>query len=58
MKKGEKFDFDKIYFRAVPKFEAPNDSKYDWMNNAVFIWKMFQIRIMHSSRYGKYSEMN
>jgi hypothetical protein len=39
MKKGEKFDFDKIYFRAAPKFEAPNDSKYDWLNNAIFICK-------------------
>jgi|WetSurMetagenome_2_1015567.scaffolds.fasta_scaffold52223_2 hypothetical protein len=39
MKKGEKFNLDKIYFRAAPKFEAPNDSKYDWMNNAIFICK-------------------
>lgn len=39
MKKGEKFDLDKIYFRAAPKFEAPNDSKYDWMNNAIFVCK-------------------
>lgn len=37
MKKGEKFDFDKIYFRAAPRFEAPYDSKYDWMNNAIFV---------------------
>ena len=37
MKKEEKFDLDKIYFRAAPKFEAPNDSRYDWMNNAIFI---------------------
>jgi hypothetical protein len=39
MKEGNKFDFDKVYFRAAPKFEAPNDSKYDWMNNAIFICK-------------------
>jgi hypothetical protein len=37
MIKGENFDLDKIYFRAAPKFEAPNDSKYDWMNNAIFV---------------------
>lgn len=28
---------DGFYFRTTPKFEAPNDSKYDWLNNAVFI---------------------
>jgi hypothetical protein len=38
-KKGEKFDLDKIYFWVAPKFEAPNDSKYDWMNNAIFVCK-------------------
>lgn len=26
-----------FYFRTSPKFEAPNDSKYDWLNNSVFI---------------------
>ena len=39
MKKGERLDFDKIYFRTAPKFEAPNNSKYDWMNNAIFVCK-------------------
>lgn len=28
-----------IYFRTAPKFEAPVDSKYDWLNNAIFICK-------------------
>jgi len=28
---------DGFYFRAAPKFEAPNDSKYDWLNNSLFI---------------------
>lgn len=28
---------DGIYFRTAPKFEAPSDSKYDWLNNAIFI---------------------
>lgn len=28
-----------VYFRAAPKFEAPNNSKYDWMNNAIFVCK-------------------
>lgn len=26
-----------FYFRTAPKFEAPNDSKYDWLNNAIFV---------------------
>lgn len=26
-----------FYFRTSPKFEAPNDSKYDWLNNSIFI---------------------
>ena len=25
------------YFRCAPKFEAPSNSKYDWLNNALFI---------------------
>lgn len=28
-----------FYFRAAPKFEAPVDSKYAWLNNAIFICK-------------------
>jgi Protein of unknown function (DUF3237) len=39
MAKGETIDWNKMYFRAAPKFEAPNDSKYDWMNNAIFVCK-------------------
>ena len=26
-----------IYFRCAPKFEAPEDSKYAWLNNALFL---------------------
>lgn len=26
-----------FYFRTTPKFEAPNDSKYDWLNNNIFV---------------------
>jgi len=26
-----------FYFRTAPVFEAPNDSKYDWLNNAVYV---------------------
>lgn len=37
--KGEPMDASKNYFRAAPKFEAPADSKYDWMNNAIFVCK-------------------
>ena len=28
-----------VYFRAAPKFEAPLNSKYAWLNNAIFICK-------------------
>ena len=37
--KGEPMDASKNYFRAAPKFEAPNDSRYDWLNNAIFVCK-------------------
>jgi hypothetical protein len=26
-----------FYFRAVPQFEAPADSKYGWLNDALFV---------------------
>lgn len=26
-----------FYFRAAPKFEAPLDSKYAWLNNAIYV---------------------
>lgn len=26
-----------FYFKAAPKFEAPNDSKYAWLNNAIYV---------------------
>ena len=26
-----------FYFRAAPKFEAPSDSKYAWLNNSLFV---------------------
>lgn len=26
-----------FYFRTAPKFEAPQDSPYDWLNNALFV---------------------
>lgn len=26
-----------FYFRAAPKFDAPNDGKYAWLNNAIFV---------------------
>lgn len=37
---GEKKDGQQtpsFYFRAAPTFEAPIDSKYNWLNNAIFI---------------------
>ena len=26
-----------FYFKAAPQFEAPTDSKYGWLNNALFV---------------------
>ena len=26
-----------FYFRCAPQFEAPSDSKYGWLNNALFL---------------------
>jgi hypothetical protein len=26
-----------FYFKAAPQFEAPADSKYAWLNNALFV---------------------
>ena len=26
-----------FYFKAAPQFEAPVDSKYAWLNNAIFV---------------------
>ena len=26
-----------FYFRMTPKFEAPQDSKYNWLNDAIFV---------------------
>ena len=26
-----------FYFKAAPQFEAPEDSRYDWLNNALFL---------------------
>lgn len=26
-----------FYFRTAPRFEAPNDSKYAWLNNAIYV---------------------
>ena len=38
MAKGEYVSPNEYYFRATPKFEAPQ-GKYYWMNNAIFICK-------------------
>jgi Protein of unknown function (DUF3237) len=35
--KGDVVSPNDYYFRAVPKFDAPIGSKYEWMNNAIFI---------------------
>ncbi|WP_304234115.1 DUF3237 domain-containing protein [Jiulongibacter sediminis] len=39
LKAGEPIDWSTVYFRAAPKFEAPVDSPYDWLNNALFVCK-------------------
>jgi Protein of unknown function (DUF3237) len=35
--RGEQVDPSEYYFRAVPKFEAPIQSKYAWLNDVIFI---------------------
>ena len=30
-------DRPSFYFKAAPKFEAPADSRYAWLNNAIFV---------------------
>jgi hypothetical protein len=35
--KGEQVDSSQYYFRAVPKFEAPIQSKYAFLNDAIFV---------------------
>ena len=29
---------DTFYFKAAPRFEAPVDSKYAWLNNAIYVF--------------------
>lgn len=35
--RGEQVDPTQYYFRAVPKFEAPIQSKYAFLNDAIFV---------------------
>ncbi|HYM35180.1 MAG TPA: DUF3237 domain-containing protein [Steroidobacteraceae bacterium] len=35
--RGEKVDPSLYYFRTVAEFEAPADSKYSWLNKAIFV---------------------
>ena len=35
--RGEKVDPKEYYFRTVAEFEAPRGSKYEWMNQSLFI---------------------
>lgn len=30
-------NLDGFYFRTAPKFEAPQNSPYDWLNNGIFV---------------------
>ncbi|MEY4934977.1 MAG: hypothetical protein RIS64_1336 [Bacteroidota bacterium] len=41
--KGEKVSPTEYCFRTVLKFEAPKNSKYDWLNNAIFICKAIRM---------------
>lgn len=38
-KENEASESPEVYFRAAPQFEAPLDSKYAWLNQAIFICK-------------------
>ncbi len=35
--KGEAVNSEEYYFRAAPRFEAPRDSEYRWMNESTFV---------------------
>jgi len=37
--KGETVGANEYYFRAAPKFEAPRNTKYAWLNDAIFVCK-------------------
>ena len=37
LSRGEPVDPALVYCRTVPKFEAPSDSPYDWLNGSLFI---------------------
>jgi hypothetical protein len=37
--KGQPVGANEYYFRASPKFEAPKNSNYNWLNDAIFICK-------------------
>ena len=37
MARGEKVDPKDYYFRTTPQFEAPLNSKYEWMNRTIFV---------------------
>lgn len=34
---SDEADKPDFYFKAAPQFEAPNDSPYAWLNNAIFV---------------------
>ena len=36
-----------FYFKAAPQFEAPNDSKYAWLNNAIYVCAPAPERAVH-----------
>lgn len=38
-KKGNVTGESNVYFQTSPKFEAPLDSKYAWLNNAIYVGK-------------------
>jgi hypothetical protein len=37
LSKGEAVNSEEYYFRAAPRFEAPCDSEYRWMNESTFV---------------------
>ena len=37
LSRGEPVDPSLVYCRTIPKFEAPIDSPYDWLNRSVFL---------------------
>jgi hypothetical protein len=51
--KGERVDADQIYCRTVATFEAPRNSRYEWMNHTLFVGSVERLPDMAVVRFYK-----